>query len=194
MSKTTPPNTSLRPATMRWMSYPCPMRKFMSRCERNGHRRRDQDERAALAIQKKLQIGEISRGRELRIRIRILEKRDGVVNQFHRGGIISDMSIKRGYTGIGADDQFPGKNLWCFHRPKARPVERSQPGIVAAFRRAKDRVFLDRVSDSVSENHRVFPSDDLVQSDQLIGADQWTRAVVNENVSNVIRAARPARS
>jgi hypothetical protein len=86
-------------------------------------------------------------------------------------------SFARGHARVGAGNEVAGKHLGRFHRPKSGTIERAQTRVIA--------MFLDRIVHSVGENDCVLASNDLVQCDQLLGADKRTRAIVDEHVLDI---------
>ncbi len=102
-----------------------------------------------------------------------------MIEPFDGLGIIGDHLPSFRDACVGAGDEVAGKHLRCFHRPKLRSIEGTQPAALM--------VDLDRVGDPMCEGDCALPTHDLVQRDQLLRTNKGARAIVDEDVFDVVR-------
>jgi hypothetical protein len=129
--------------------------------------------------EEELEVGEVGGRGELGVGLGVFEEGDGVVEALDGLGIVGDTELFLGDAGVSAVDEFAGEDLRGFHGPEAVTVEGFEAGVGA--------VFFDGVGHAMGENHGALAANDFVKCDELLGAHQRARTVMDKDVGDIGR-------
>jgi len=132
-------------------------------------------------LEEEFDEGEVFGVGEFGVGVGVFDEGDGVTEGGNGGGVVGDAEVFEAELAVGFDDEFAGEDLGSFHGPEgfAAEVAEAEAAEAAAF---ADGGLLDGVGSAVGEDGGFVAHDDVEEGAEVVGGDEGTGAVVNEDV------------